>query len=86
MIQPEDMLKTDAQIIEERVRRGVENGKTLIELEAQLLDEARKKYANDPDSLFEMEKNIREVIFNEKDRGETQIRRAYRPALGATRR
>ena len=62
------VVKTDAQIMAERVRRGIENGKTLLELEVELLADARKQYANDPDMLFEMEKVIREVIFNEKDR------------------
>ncbi|MGA9451861.1 MAG: hypothetical protein WBW41_11040 [Verrucomicrobiia bacterium] len=52
----------------ERVRRGVENGKTLIDLERQLNEEARAAYPNDPDAQAEMEKNITEAIFREKER------------------
>lgn len=61
-------IRPEVQIIVERVRRGVENGKTLIDLERQLNEEARAAYPNDPDAQAEMEKNITEAIFREKER------------------
>jgi hypothetical protein len=59
---------TEAQTIIERVRKGVNNGKTLIDLERQLMDEARAAYPNNPDELESMERVIREIIFNERER------------------
>jgi len=61
-------VRSENQSIIDRVRKGVEGGKTLIDLEGQLLDEARAAYPDDDDKLQEMEKAIREAIFREKDR------------------
>lgn len=59
---------TEIQAMIERIRKGVEGGKALIDLEAQLLNEARAEYANDEDKLKDMEQAIRQEIFREKDR------------------
>jgi hypothetical protein len=61
-------VKPEHQVILDRIRKAVENGEAVIGLERHLMEEAREKYADDPEGLAEMEKNIQEAIFNEKER------------------
>ncbi len=59
---------TEIQAMIERMRKEVEKGKTLINVEREWLEEARKECGDNQDKFSEMEKNIRYAVWRERDR------------------
>jgi hypothetical protein len=61
---------SETQAIMDRVRKEVARGKTLLNLEAELLAEARKECGDDEENFSEMKKVILQVMWMEKERME----------------
>ena len=61
---------SEAQAIMDRVRKEVARGRTLLNLEAELLAEARKECGDDEEKFSEMKKIILQVMWMEKERME----------------
>ena len=61
-------LRTEVQYMVDRLRRGVENRQTLIDQEREFLEQAREKYRNDPEGLYQAELDIKEAVWIERER------------------